>query len=182
MTSYRDECFAKYNDLYLRFYHDEKNRFTCFYCGEAARCFDHQPPITRVSDYRSLNLRHEVYIKVPSCNNCNELASDCLTPTLWERHDLIKDKLRTKNKKLLNGDIWTGVEMKHLGRNLKSYIAKKNRELQILEERLNYVTGIQAYADSNDSLIILLLFREISELLIQKIREIDNIAIEMKEY
>lgn len=154
MGSYRDECMAKYNDQYTRFYHDETNRFTCFYCGRMARCFDHQPPITRVSDYRSLGLMHEVYIKVPSCNSCNATASDQLTETLWDRIEFIRSRLQKKNKRLLNGDIWENTEMRPIGRNLKSYIKKKNQELRILNERLEYEKGIQAYADSIDEISI----------------------------
>lgn len=148
--NYRDECLAKYNDLYTRFYHDESDRFKCFYCGQQAHCFDHQPPITRVNDYRSLHLSREIYIKVPSCNHCNSIAGDELTETLWDRHYYIKQRLAEKNKHLLRGWIWEDHEMRPLGRNLKSYIKKKNAETRILFDRLDYEEGIQAYADSID--------------------------------
>jgi len=155
MTSHRDECLAKYNDLYYRFYHDEEDRFTCFYCGEGANCFDHQPPITRVSDYRSLNLQHEVYIKVPSCNSCNTAAANKLTETLWDRYELVKERLYKKSGKRVRGDFWCKTE----GKNLKNYIAKGRRDMRILNKRLDYTKGIQAYADS-----------------------IDDVAIELKEF
>jgi hypothetical protein len=150
MTSYRDECIAKYGELYTRFYHNEENWFTCFYCGCHATCFDHQPPITRVSDYRSLNLAHEKYIKVPSCENCNLLASDELTESLWERLDHIRAKLEKRHKRLLRGDFWEDEEMKPLGKNLRTHIKVKNAQLAALIARLEYNDGIQAYADSID--------------------------------
>ena len=150
MTSHREGCIAKYGELYTRFYHDEKNRFTCFYCGRVATCFDHQPPIPRMTDDRSLGLAHETYIKVPSCESCNLMAGDHLSESLWERLDYIRAELERKNKRLLRGDFWEDSEIKPLGRNLRAHIKAKNNQLAELILRLEYDAGIQAYADSID--------------------------------
>ena len=45
---------ARLDGLYAVFRHDSENPWTCFYCGEPASTLDHQPPISRVSDYRAV--------------------------------------------------------------------------------------------------------------------------------
>lgn len=148
MASHREECLKKWNDLYSRFYHEPDARFTCFYCGEPANTFDHQPPITRVPDFRSSSLDRERYVKVPACRQCNALASDELTESLWDRFDLVKSRLEKKYKKLLRCEGWTNAELQMLGPNLKGMVSSGSALASEIRRRLDYHKGIQTYIDN----------------------------------
>ena len=112
-----------------------------------ANCFDHQPPISRVDDYRALRLAREVYIKVPACNDCNTLAADFLTETILDRNDLVKHRIQKKNNRLLRSQVWSDKEIDKLGKNLRSYVRVQNEKVLRVLDRIDYCDGVQAYVD-----------------------------------
>jgi len=138
-----------YEDLYTRIVHDENDRWACFYCGEPATTMDHQPPISRVDDYRAIGLRREVYVKVNCCKECNSLLGDHLTDTLIERELLAKRSLEKRYLNLVRQPEWTNKEIRRLAPRggLREYIKNAQEAQERLFNRLDYSGGINSYIE-----------------------------------
>ncbi len=136
-------------ERYSIFWHDREVKFRCFYCGEPASTLDHQPPKSRVSDYESLRLRHETYVKVPCCEECNALLGAALTVDLIEREMLAKSRLDERYGRLVEIREWTDREIRDKGfvgglrATVKSFKAKQ----EWVRRRLDYAGGINAWID-----------------------------------
>lgn len=145
----RDEAIKKYGHLYTVFRQDRYGVefFKCFYCGDPADQIDHQPPITRVSDYRSLGLVHELYISVPCCAECNQLLNDELTADLLEREVVLKDRLAKKYRRVLRSRTWTPEDIQdaEIVGNLKKFVRGHARRKRRIEDRVDYAGGIRAF-------------------------------------
>lgn len=148
---HRQKAVRIYDGLYTLMRHDPENPFSCFYCGEPASGVDHQPPISRVSDYQSIQLKREIYLKVPCCEECNNLVGEELTIDLLERERFVKHKLDKKYRKLADSPYWTEKELAQLKGRLKEHIENHVNRLEWLERRINYSGGVQWYADSLDN-------------------------------
>jgi 5-methylcytosine-specific restriction endonuclease McrA len=145
----RDQALATWGDLYRLFrpgrYGGEY--FKCFYCGDPADEIDHQPPVTRVADYRTLGLDHEMYITVPCCRECNQLLSDALTADLLEREVLLKNKLAKKYRRLLDSRTWTDQDIAdaELRGSLKKLVKGHAKVKDRIELRIDYADGVRAF-------------------------------------
>ena len=150
VSSYRKEALLKYGEIYTRFVHDDENHYTCFYCGEPGNQYDHQPPITRVSDYRSLGLATEKYIKVVSCAECNGMASDYLSETILDRADFVDKKLKQKYKKIMLSPVWdeTDIEQAQLRGRLRQSVKNHSNKLVRILDRIDYGYGVHRYVDA----------------------------------
>lgn len=148
--SNRDEAMAKYSGLYSLFRPEKygcEQYYRCVYCGDPSDSIDHQPPITRVSEYRCLNLANELFITVPCCRECNLILSDLLTASLVEREMLCKNKLADKYKKLLKCATWTKDDFEYakLRGMLKKYVEGHAKQKKLIEERISYFEGMKAF-------------------------------------
>ena len=137
-----------YESRYKRCYHNEANRFTCFYCGANNGIgFDHVPPITRVDDYMAFGLANEIYVKVPACEQCNSLLGNSLQVTILDRVEFLKQRLRRK----LARDLRCKVDFndtRHMGPRLKAVIRAAIERRDIAEARLDYYSGFQWALDN----------------------------------
>ena len=133
-----------YNAMYIILRHEEANPFTCFYCGDPANTLDHQPPISRINDYRALGLGYEEYVKVPCCAECNGLLSNTLTTNLLARCEFLKDKLRKRYRHVLNVPRWTSSEIiaSEVRGNIKKKIVRHSLDRRRIESRYGYSKGI----------------------------------------
>lgn len=116
----------------------------CVYCGQPADTRDHYPPISRVYDYESIGLKHEIYIKVPSCRVCNSLASDFLDDNFLDRVERVKDSIRKKYSKHFKNFEWdeTELEEREIGRNLRTKILEGSKKQKIYSSMIEYYKGV----------------------------------------
>lgn len=152
MASAREEAEKRYGHRYQRFYHDLEARFTCFYCGDPAECFDHVPPICRVSDYESFGLAHPRYLKVPACHECNTLAGSEVQESILERNEVVKAALRRKHRRVLASPEWDADDFANaaLRGRLRHYVKSRTNRVSTILARLDYSLGVQRYCDEFD--------------------------------
>jgi len=73
----------------------------CAYCGARASQVEHVMPASVMFDMIKLEIAEPSLI-VPSCAECNSLASDSVQYTFVGRREFIRDKLRNKYARILN--------------------------------------------------------------------------------
>jgi hypothetical protein len=142
----RDEELKRYGHLY-KVLTVKDGPFTCFYCGDNACTYDHCPPISRVDDYRAYRLMIELYLKIPSCKECNSLLSNKLQETLEHRIDLLKDLLSRRYRNMFKGGMWSKsrIDEEEIKGQLAKYLTRISRDQKKLIERLNFNEGIRSY-------------------------------------
>jgi len=114
----------------------------CVYCGEPADTRDHVPPLSRVSDYESLGLRTEIYLKVPCCQECNTLAGNELQDSITERVEFIKGRIARKYLYRASLVEWDEDELDELGPVLRSKVVSGSKRIKRAQDRVNYYAGI----------------------------------------
>lgn len=138
-NSNRQRLTKQYGHLYTR-----KFRWldSCVYCGESATCLDHVFPIAMCGIYavskQLLQKFKRAFCLVPSCEECNRLASNTLHYTILDKRLFIQDKLRKKYKKHNNSADWGEDEINELGRNLQQHVRKMLSTKTKLVRRLNW--------------------------------------------
>jgi len=153
----RKQALSVYADLYKFFQHDPSNPFTCFYCGEPASTIDHVPPISRVDDYRAFKLRHEFYLKVPCCKECNSTLQDSLQMHIIDRTIKAHELLERRYKKHLKCKAWTkeALEYAQFTGKLRKYILASEELRKHTTSRCDYWKGVNAFLaefDPDDSI------------------------------
>jgi hypothetical protein len=98
----------------------------CFYCGMPAVEREHVIPLNGRASNNS-----EV---VPTCYECNRLASNNQFDSVLEKFNFIQERIRAKYEKLLNLGNWTSNELNELGPQLRAYV-KSNAEFRLIIER-----------------------------------------------
>ena len=103
----------------------------CFYCGVLAEEIEHYIPVSKL--YRS-----KVEITVPSCRECNDLASNKLFISFEAKIEYIHKKLRIKYKSLIAMPNWNKEEISSLSPNLQNYILANLQLRENLLQRLKW--------------------------------------------
>ena len=141
-----------------RHHHESKYWFTggarsdegwveCIYCGLPSNQRDHVPPLSRVEQYQQIGLKQEFYIKVPSCAECNHMASDFLQDSIFDRIEFVKDKIARKSSRLLRSAEWSDKELEELGPILRSQVAEASVKKKIAVSRIDYYCGYEHLMD-----------------------------------
>lgn len=115
--------------------------YTCFYCGCIATEDDHVPAVTRFHDYKAIYDRHAPLL-VPSCNECNDLLSNSMQETIYERFHFCKKKLTAKHSKIIRyGEIWTedAAEYADFSGNFEVFVEQAQRMAKIVKQRLDWM-------------------------------------------
>lgn len=115
----------------------------CVYCGEPADCVDHVPPLSRVYDFRTLQVP-EKYFRVKCCTACNNMLGNTLQSDLLERIDVAKGMLRKRLGKRDVSYLWVEEDLDDLGPNLRSHIGSNMRKTESLVRRIDYRGGLRA--------------------------------------
>ncbi|MFW1504032.1 hypothetical protein ACEWBU_24585, partial [Vibrio parahaemolyticus] len=89
------------------------------------------------------------YIKVPSCSNCNSLASDEPHTNIYERQAYVKDKIKAKFGKYLKQPDWEDDEIAELDYRLKQSVISALEMKYLVIYRLEY--GVERNYINNDS-------------------------------
>lgn len=143
-----------YEDRY-KIINGERGEFShlCVYCGLPADTRDHVPPISRVSDYESLGLNVEIYIKVPACSECNTLLGDSIQNSFMERAEELKNKLSRKFSRQLANIDWEEDEINDLGPNLRSYVKSSVRNGKTIVKRIDYYYGVDSVSEQISDMV-----------------------------
>jgi len=143
----------KLNHLYTNINGDRGDYYyLCVYCGSPASERDHVPPLSRVDDYRSLMLKKEIYIKVPSCVQCNGIGASILDDTFLDRVERIKSKIAEKHKKKISYPEWDEEDLAELDYELKTKVLEGVELKKTITNMVNYYEGVDLVLDHLDVL------------------------------
>lgn len=119
----------EYREIKIKY----QNRIVCFYCGMPATGVDHQPPLSRIDEYKKICVQKGKdmrLIKVSCCGECNRLLSNSVFSSFKAKLDNLRMRLKKKYR----------------------HIVPANKlEFGRLKRRLNFDRGlkrIQRYEDS----------------------------------
>lgn len=123
--------------------------YPCFYCGVTAQSIDHFIPQAFEKSLRSFMEINGITKKeldklratqefIPSCLECNRLASAGLFETPDEKKSFIKAKLRKRYHTLLAMPTWDKEEIAELDYTLKTFITGSLSNQGLLEQRLRW--------------------------------------------
>lgn len=133
----RKQLYAQYNHLYKLYCPVDDLRYICFYCGLPAGTVDHVPPLNRVTELKLI--QNEIrYLKVPSCSECNLLATDELHDDIFIRQEFVKNKIKNKYKKYLKYPDWNDDEIHSLGYRMKQSVVALMELKYLIVYRLQY--------------------------------------------
>jgi hypothetical protein len=114
----------------------------CFYCGELATTKDHIYPVAAMSYYVDANVPKKSHI-VPSCRECNLIASSNTFRDAEEKCAYIKSKLLSRYAKLLKVPIWDSGEIEQLDGRLRDYVEELQARRRIVAERIAHTPNYE---------------------------------------
>ena len=122
------------------------NSRICVYCGNNADTVDHFPP--RSASFRGLLL--------PCCRECNNLAGTEHPFDFARRVELVKEKIKKRNKKILDMPIWHQDEIEELGPNMRRQVILCQNKRRNVHRRLawNAFAHIAFIVQTNDSALV----------------------------
>ena len=120
----------------------------CFYCGEVADTIDHCPPISKIDAYRMIGLEREEYLRVKCCRECNALLGDSLQDDILDRERHLKGRMERKYRRHLSFGDWTPEELAGVGSSLRKMLRGSSKLRRVIEDRLDFSRGIDAWLDS----------------------------------
>ena len=131
MSSGRKSAVRTYNRFYRAI-----TQPACVYCGLRATTKDHFVPISVVSMLIECADMHEGLFLLPSCGECNSIASDNIFKTVAAKRRFIQARLRKKYKKLLAMSDWKENEMEDVGWSIESFVRSGMAQKALLLQRL----------------------------------------------
>ena len=135
----------KYPD---RSYKDVRaGNFPCFYCGVDSSQIDHFIPQAHIKSIKSLVELEGVLNKykedvwrdqqiIPSCGECNRLASDGLFSSPNQKKDFIKAKLAKRYERIMDLPDWGEKEIEILDYGLQQTVKGGLHDRRMIRERL----------------------------------------------
>lgn len=116
----------------------------CVYCGMLANSDDHFPPR---SAFRAGFI-------LPACRECNFLAGTSYPTDFWKRVNLVKEKIKKRNRKLVNMPFWSKEDLNELGPNMRRDVEIWQRKKRIVHSRLAWnVESYLASIDKNNAFV-----------------------------
>jgi hypothetical protein len=117
----------------------KKYEYECYYCGEPGDHRDHIVP----SSY-SQNIRHfETQDIVIACPECNQLLSNRLFSSMYERGRYLADRLSKRYRSTINMPEWTPVELRKLSPNLRASVEASIRDKEVLLRRIERLSEVR---------------------------------------
>ena len=111
----------------------------CLYCGDPKEEREHVLPQAKAKNFVSEKYDYISWI-VPSCWECNSIASDKLFKTFGDKQKYIHIGIREKYFRQLESD-WTDTEIEELGHSLKTIILNDQKVAKWIKKRLRYRMG-----------------------------------------
>ena len=121
-----------------------KEGIPCAYCGTFATDKEHVTPKSWIEKAEQLvamgiNILIPEEKIVPSCHECNLIASARIFETFREKKLYIRWKLSKKYKKWLYKEQWTDGELEELGGDFRKHVVIYNEALKSLQLRLRRI-------------------------------------------
>ena len=116
--------------------------FLCLYCGEPADTKDHVPPLSRVGDYEQMCLVNPLYLLVPACGYCNNIAGDTLQDSLLARVEYVKDRIAKREKVCNHAAEWDEDEIAELGPRLQAFVRAAGERHKRAMQKVEYYAGL----------------------------------------
>lgn len=110
----------------------------CFYCGDMAQSEDHVFPLVALItlfDVGEKPLKDKLLV-VPACKDCNVVLGSHVFPTIDQRKEYIKQRLRKRFSRVLSMPTWREEELQALGHTLRSAVLKGVALQRKTKERL----------------------------------------------
>jgi hypothetical protein len=86
---------VQYHEIRIRF----QNQVVCFYCGVRATGVDHQPPLSRIDEYRHIcksTGKPVLLLKVSCCAECNRLLGNSVFSSFLAKLENLRRRLAKK--------------------------------------------------------------------------------------
>jgi hypothetical protein len=123
------------HSAFHRFYRHVRSR-ACIYCGLRATTVDHFVPLSVVQMLASCGESVTGKFLLPSCGECNQIASDHVFPTVAAKRRFIHAKLRKKYRRVLAMPDWAQDEREELGWSLRTSVDAGMAQKSVLQQRL----------------------------------------------
>lgn len=122
-----------------------KNGDPCVYCGLLSTDKEHVFPISWINSSKELfaagfDIKIPKEVIVPSCRECNLIATDHLFRTFTEKKAYIREKLLKRYKKFMSFKVWTNEEINELSGNLCQQVFMFNEVAKVLKNRMIRLT------------------------------------------
>jgi hypothetical protein len=132
----------------------------CFYCGDYANSTDHFVPVS----YYYNGKRHGKHLTatygkenlIPSCMECNQLASNKIFETKDKKRTFIQERLTQRYKKVINMPFWDDEEIKEMGYKLKKEIIIQQLARKWILNRINWPVEVYSTVKLNKEIKIFL--------------------------
>lgn len=125
---------ASAHSAFNRFYRRIKQP-ACIYCGLRATTVDHFVPLSVVAMLATVgNVKGKFLL--PSCGECNGIASNSIFRTVAAKRRYIHERLRKKYRKLLELPDWSEEEKDEIGWNLRTSVEAGMAQKSVLLQRL----------------------------------------------
>lgn len=134
-----EELKSIYNSL------NPKSGKHCVYCGLLATDREHVTPISWINSMKDMkemgfDVKVPDEVIVPSCRECNAIASAKLFNTFTEKKRHIRERLMKKYKRFYDFKIWKDEEIEELSGRLREQVFYFNEIAKIIKKRLNRVS------------------------------------------
>jgi hypothetical protein len=123
------------HSAFHRFYRQVQSR-GCIYCGLRATTIDHFVPLSVVHMLMACEGAVTGKFLIPSCGECNAIASDRLFPSVAAKRRFIHERLRKKYRKVLAMPDWRESEQEESGWSLRTSVAAGMAQKSVLLQRL----------------------------------------------
>lgn len=123
---------------YHRFYRLVCRDGICVYCGVPATTNDHFVPLSVLTMITDATTIISGMVLLPSCGECNSLASDRIFPTIASKRRYIHKKLAKRHAAVLAMPKWTEDELSDLGYALRDFVIKGQVQRDWLIQRLQW--------------------------------------------
>lgn len=121
--------------------HPDAGKEWCVYCGVPATVRDHFYPRAAVSSWHGIMVSRHVRrlcFTVPACWECNALLGSRVALTFEGRREYLRQRLRRKYAARLKAPRWTKAEQAKLRGMLKTHVAARQMERDLILARLSY--------------------------------------------
>lgn len=109
----------------------------CAYCGERYTDIEHMVPHAWFEKVSSGPGDFWTWL-VPSCSECNGLASDQLFGSPAKKREYIQERLRGRYSFAFRSEAWSEEEIAELGPNLRQFVSASQAEAENVRERVEY--------------------------------------------
>ena len=112
----------------------------CAYCGEYATVREHLTPLSFMQARASKGSQNSNFWTwiLPSCEECNYIASDQVFQTPEEKRAYVQSRLSARYSEDLESDQWPDEELDDLGPRLGQYVMACQARSYITQLRVSY--------------------------------------------